>query len=262
MRVKSRFFNKFALAKNQRTGVADVRFLLRANVFAPDYAQNPNWNMKKIIYITLLAITAIVFTSCDDVETYAEQRDYERSCISRFLKDKKIKVISEEEFLANDTTTDVSKNEFVLFESTGVYMQIEHRGCGEVLPKGKSATVLIRFTEYNVNGDSLQMSNNNLTYNWLFDKFDVVNRYGTFSASFSKTADGTAYQSLLARNSGSSSVPGGWLVPLMYIKLGRPAVPGEDYARVKILVPHDQGHSYASSGVYATYYEMTYQKGI
>lgn len=218
--------------------------------------------MKKIIYITLLAITAIVFTSCDDVETYAEQRDYERSCISRFLKDKKIKVISEEEFLANDTTTDVSKNEFVLFESTGVYMQIEKRGCGEVLKKGESATVLVRFDEYNVNGDSLQMSNNNLTYNYYFDKFDVRNSSGTFYASFSKNPLSGGYQSLLASRTGSGAVPGGWLVPLSYIKLGRPNSPDEEIARVKILVPHDQGHSYASSGVYATYYEMTYQKGI
>ena len=89
--------------------------------------------MKKIFYIVLLAVVGMTMYSCsDDYETYAEQRDYELSHLSSFvnnpslgeIKGKKINVISEEQFLANDTVTDVSKNEFVLFED-GVYTSKE-----------------------------------------------------------------------------------------------------------------------------------------
>ena len=71
--------------------------------------------MKKKLYIVtvLLAIVFVAMTSCDDYASYAEQRDYELSALSRFInnpsfgeiKGKKINVISEEEFL-KDTITD------------------------------------------------------------------------------------------------------------------------------------------------------------
>ena len=60
--------------------------------------------MKKILYVVLLAVVGLTMYSCDDYETYAEQRDYEISRISSFInnptqgeiKGKKINVISEE----------------------------------------------------------------------------------------------------------------------------------------------------------------------
>ena len=67
--------------------------------------------MKKIFYIVLLAVVGMTMYSCsDDYETYAEQRDYELSHLSSFvnnpslgeIKGKKINVISEEQFLANE----------------------------------------------------------------------------------------------------------------------------------------------------------------
>lgn len=212
--------------------------------------------MKKVLYTIFMFLVAVVMTSCNDVETYAEQRDAEHAAISKFISKNNIKVISEAEFLANDTTTDVSKNEFVLFENTGVYMQIVRRGCGELLKTGESADVLSRFKEYNVNGDSLQLTNETLEFGYLVDKYNVKNTSGSFSASFKGN------ESLMYRAYGSASVPAGWLLPLSYIRLGRPAVDGDEIAKVKIIVPHDQGHQYASQGVYACYYELTYQRGL
>ena len=41
--------------------------------------------MKKILYVVLLAVVGLTMYSCDDYETYAEQRDYEISRISSFI---------------------------------------------------------------------------------------------------------------------------------------------------------------------------------
>lgn len=210
--------------------------------------------MKNFLYSLLLVFVAMAFTSCDDIETYAEQRDAERSAISNYISRNNIKVISEEEFL-KDTTTDVSKNEFVLFEGSGVYMQIINRGSGQVLKKGETSDVLSRFTEYNINGDSIQLTNQVLSYHYLYDKYSVTNKSGSFYASFDTN------QSILYRRYGSASVPGGWLIPLSYIKLGRLTSPNDELAKVRIIVPHDQGHSSASQGVYACLYTITYQRG-
>lgn len=212
--------------------------------------------MRKLIFAFFYIIGMAAFVSCDDVETYAEQRDAELAAISQYLVDKKIKVISEKEFLANDTVTDVSKNEYVLFENTGIYMQIVSRGCGEILKKGESADILSRFSEYNINGDSLQLSNQTVTTSYLPDKYSVRNTSGSFTASF------ISGQSLMYMAYGSASVPAGWLVPLSYIRLGRLVEEGDELAKVRLIVPHDQGHSYASQGVYACFYELTYQRGL
>lgn len=211
--------------------------------------------MKKILYYLIITIVALTYTSCDDVETYAEQRDAEYASISDFIKKNNIKVISEEQFL-KDTVTDVSKNEFVLFEGTGVYMQIVNRGCGEMLKKGETCnSVISRFTERKLNGDSTVISNQTLSYQYLYDRYSVSNVSGTFYASFDTN------QSLLYKAYGSASVPGGWLVPLSYIKLGRLESENDEIAKVRLIVPHDQGHSSASQGVYACFYTITYQRG-
>lgn len=211
-------------------------------------------NHFQLLIITVFA--CFFFASCDDYETYAEQKDKERESVAAFISKHHIKVISESVFQQQNYTTNVDENEYVLFENTGVYMQIRNAGCGEVLKDGESARVLSRFDEYNVLGDSLQLSNKTLSLHYLVDKYDVRNVSGTFYASFIQGA------SFMASCYGSNSVPAGWLVPLTYIKLGRPSAEGENIADVRLIVPHDQGHSFASSGVYACYYEITYQRGI
>lgn len=208
----------------------------------------------KSFIIVVFACLSLI--SCDDYETYAEQKDKERESVNAFISRHNIKVISESVFKQQNYTTNVDENEYVLFENTGVYMQIRNQGCGEILKDGESARVLSRFDEYNVLGDSLQLSNKTLALHYLVDKYDVRNVSGTFYASFIKN------ESFMASCYGTNSVPAGWLVPLTYIKLGRPSAEGEEIADVRLIVPHDQGHSFASSGVYACYYEITYERGI
>ena len=209
------------------------------------------------IKLALLACAALfTLMSCDDTESYADQKKKERSAIRSYIAKENIKVITEKEFHAQDSTTDVSKNEYVLFETTGVYMQIIREGCGEKLKDGETATVICRFKEWNLLTDSLQLANNieNSSLNFP-DLMSVKNTSGTFKASFIKGS------SVMYSIYGSGSVPGGWLAPLSYIKIGRPAKPGEEIAKVKLIVPHTQGHQYASSGVYPCLYEITYQRG-
>lgn len=209
------------------------------------------------IKLALLACAALfTLMSCDDTESYADQKKKERSAIRSYIAKENIKVITEKEFHAQDSTTDVSKNEYVLFETTGVYMQIIREGCGEKLKDGETATVICRFKEWNLLTDSLQLANNieNSSLNFP-DLMSVKNTSGTFKASFIQ--DSSVMYSIY----GSGSVPAGWLAPLSYIKIGRPAKPGEEIAKVKLIVPHTQGHQYASSGVYPCLYEITYQRG-
>lgn len=235
--------------------------------------------MRKILYV-VVSLVAIGMTiwSCDDYEDYSELRDYELSAVSRFVDNpsfgeimgKKINVISEKEFL-KDTITDVSKNEFVLLEN-GVYMQIVRRGCGSVLKNGEKAAVLCRYKEYNINerNDSavlVSFNDDPVKYQSLYDKIDVVNNSGTFKKSWSLTEDNTGYQSRLyayyaSKYKTSISVPEGWLVPLSYIKLGRPQKEGDEIAKVRLIVPHEMGHEVALNRVCAFYYEITYERGI
>ena len=220
--------------------------------------------MKKILYIVaLLVVVGMTCISCDDYETYEQQRDYERSKISSFInnppmgeiKGQKITVISEAQFL-KDTVTDLSKNEFVLFED-GVYMQIVRRGCGSVLKSGESATVISRFKEYNINGDSLNWWNDAPHQENWYEKYDVTKYSGTWYGRFTQ---GSVVYYLRVYD-----VPAAWLKPLDYIKLGRPESADDEIAKVRLIVPNDQGFSYAqnmNNGIFACYYEITYERGI
>ena len=58
----------------------------------------------------------------------------------------------------------------------------------------------------------------------------------------------------------STSVPGGWLIPLNYINVGRPEKEGDEIAKVRLIVPHSQGTADASSTVYPCYYEISYER--
>ena len=210
--------------------------------------------MRKLSMLLLALVGAVVFTSCSDSETYADQKKKERSAINSYIAKNGIKVISEDEFF-KDSLTDTTKNEFVLFESSGVYMQIIRKGCGEKIKDGENATVLCRFTERNLLTDSLQLSNDIISYASLVDKMNVKRNSGTFTASFD------ASSSVMYSVYGSTSVPSGWLVPLAYIKLGRPASENDQIAKVRIIVPPTQGQQYAVQGVYPCLYDITYERG-
>lgn len=212
--------------------------------------------MKKLKLVLFALLGIMAFASCSNNETYADQKKKERSAINRYIADQKIKVITESQFEAQDSTTDVSKNEYVLFQNTGVYMQIIRKGCGEKLKDGETATVLCRFNEYNLlESDTTLILSNIYQYVWLADKMTVKNTSGTFSASFIKGS------SLMYTSYQSAAVPAGWLVPLTYINLGRPDKEGDEVAKVKLIVPHSQGQENATSNVYPCLYEITYQRG-
>lgn len=219
--------------------------------------------MKKISFAIIALLATMLFASCNDYETYADQKKKENAAISAYIngtssvcKGEKVKVITEDEFAAQNNTTDCDKNEFVLFESSGVYMQIVRKGCGKPLQNGETADVLCRFTEYNLLGDSLQLSNNNLYFSSIPEKMSVSNSYGTFSGSFDTSS------SIMYSAYSSTSVPSGWLLPLGYINLGRPSdEDGAEIAKVRVVVPSAQGQYYASTNVYPCLYEITYEKG-
>lgn len=201
--------------------------------------------------IILLGITA----SCNDTETYAEQKEYENSRINAYIAKHHINPISEVQFHSQGDSTSVEKNEYVLFANSGIYMQIVEKGCGQKLKNGESGDVLCRYLEWDINGDSLQTYNDSTFIRTLsYDKFTVRNVSGSFTATF--------VFGVMPNTYGSTQVPTGWLVPLTYINLGRPESEKDKIAHVKIIVPHNQGQAYATSNVYACFYDITYQRGL
>lgn len=219
--------------------------------------------------LALVLVSTFSFTSCEDDETYADRRKRERKQVESFLKNGtevkdpdsdevflsvpgNIKVLSESEFYANDSTTDVSKNEYVLFSGSGIYMQIVRRGAGKKLQDGERATLLTRFTEFNIAADSITSTNRNNDFETLPDVMTVVNTSGTFTASFTS--------GVLQARYGSKAVPNGWLVPLTFIGIGRQSAPDEEIAKVRLIIPSTEGQSDAMNNVYACFYEITYQR--
>ena len=215
-------------------------------------------------------IGAITVASCSDTETYAEQKEKERKAISSFLSRDvvivngsgdtlinvgHINVITEDQFLEQDSVTDLERNEYVLFGGTGVYMQIVRKGTGPKLESGQSKRIITRYTEFNILADSVQTSNDILYYSTTPDIMDVTNSYGTFTASFNIENGGGA----MYRTYGTTEVPSGWLVPLTYVRIGR-QTSAEGIAKVRLIVPHTQGQSYARQSVYPCFYEITYQE--
>ena len=212
--------------------------------------------MRKLSYFILLMAGVLLVSSCDRNQTYADQKKRERDAISRYIGKNNINVISEDEFENAGFKTDTAKNQYVLFGSSGVYMQIINEGCGEKLKDGETATALCRLTERNLLTDTIQLSNNVLRFASIVDKMTVKNTSGTFTASFLKG------NSLMYTAYNSASVPIGWLVPLTYVKLGRPVTATDQIAKVRIIVPHTSGQRYASQGVYPCFYELTYERGL
>ena len=199
--------------------------------------------MKNSIFISLVALFAVALCSCEDYETYAEQKEKEKMNIYDFIDEQGIEVIDKETFEANGQVTDTAKNEFVLFEDKGVYMQIVRKGEGEMMADGDRTVFMARYLEYNIaSGDTVS---GNL-YASTPDKFTCERKGDTFSASFTQGYMYGIY---------GSAVPSGWLVPFSYITPGRP---NDKAAKVRLIVPHSEGTSTAAQYVYPTYYEITY----
>ena len=181
------------------------------------------------------------------------------NAIAKFISDSSIVVISEDQFNQQNYTTNLTRNEFVKLDKSGVYMQIVRDGCGTMLADGESTKLVCRFSEFSILDDTTTICNNNIELA-IYGKsvvgmpeiIQVSRSSGSYTASFESGVMYTAY--------GSSSVPAGWLVPLSYVKVGRPQSPSDQSAKVRLIVPHSQGHATASSNVAPYYYEITYQR--
>ena len=208
--------------------------------------------MKKLTYILILM--AVVLVSCNDYETYGDKKEKERNAIAKFIADSSFTVISEEEFVKNGYKTDLSRREFVKLDKSGVYMQIMRQGCGDGIKDGDEITLDCRYSEYDILNDSTMTQNVTVEYASLPDRMTVSRSGGTFTATF---LSGRMYSTY-----GSASVPAGWIVPLSYIKAGRPQTATDECAKVRLIVPHTQGHVYASSNVTPYFYTITFQREI
>ena len=230
--------------------------------------------MKKFLFAMIAFAAVFSFAACNDSETYKDMRDRELDSISSFLRKENIKVISEDEFNRrwnnNQRLTDTAKNnnEWVLFNSNGIYMQVIDQGCGDYIKKGATADVLVRFDEYNLSYAAEMsykcrtLSNKVPINSFYIDKMSVTNTSGTFTGSF---VDPKASLMALTYNSSytglSSTVPSGWLIPFSWVKIGRPKTDDDRIAHVRLLVPHSYGTTSASGSVQACVYDMTLQRG-
>ena len=230
--------------------------------------------MKKIhLYTTFLLACTFLLAACSDDETYAEQKEKERKAINSFIRRNvillseegdticdvgRINPISEATFEAQDSTTDLANNEYVLFKSSGISMQIVRKGAGEKLRSGESKRIICRFVEYNILGDSIQLRSDVPFWGTNPDILDVTNISGSISGTFNTLINngGALFQTYHPQG----GVPRGWLVPLSYINIGRQVNPNEGIAKVRLIVPHSEGHSAATTAVYPCFYEITYQE--
>lgn len=209
--------------------------------------------MKKLLLICV-AIAAVL-VSCNDYETYGDKKEKERNAIARFIADSSIVVISESQFDQQGHTTNLARNEFVKLDKTGVYLQIVRGGCGKEVEDGEISNLVCRFTEFDIINDTMSVCNNTNTLRYynknlaaIPDIMAVARTSSAYKASFTS---GMMY------NVYGATVPAGWLVPLPYIKVGRPQTPNEECAKVRLIVPHTQGHASASSNVKPYYYVIT-----
>ena len=205
--------------------------------------------MKKLIllFFALLAIGHI-FQACSDTKTYAEMLEEEKDGVNAFIKKHNIKVISLSEFENNDSTTDLTKNEYVSF-SNGVYMQIVDKGSKNEADTFKTNNlVLVKFMEVDILQDDTTIVSN------VNNRYEVLNLYPD---GFRYTDNGISiYGQFISEpglganmlNNYGSSVPSGWLIPLKYVR---------DNAKVRLIVPSKMGHQNAQQYVYPYYYDIT-----
>ena len=192
--------------------------------------------MKRLHALLLGALTCFfLMPSCNEEDTYADMKERETDQINAFLRNGC--TVLDEEF--SDTLLHVDP------------INVIEKGVGEPLANGETATIINRFTEFNIASDSIQSTNNSMYYETVPDIMTCKNSDGLFTASFTQGVMYTRY---------SASVPSGWLTPLTFINLGRKSAPGENIAHVRLIVPSTEGHNDANSFVYACFYDITYMR--
>lgn len=198
------------------------------------------------VYVLLLFVFTCLFQACDESVTYSEMQEKERKAVKEFIKEKGINIISYEDFIANDSVTDVTKNEFV--EIDGVYMQIVNNPKGNVdarrIADGETRNILVRYYEYNIqDGDTISGN----IFAGEADEMLVTNTSGTYSATFTSGVMVGVY---------GNAVPTGWLIPFTYLYFTRYQ---SQLAKVNLIVPHKHGTVTATTYVYPCLYQITFQ---
>ena len=193
--------------------------------------------MKKLVLLLFLLLAAgWCFQACDNTKSYAEMLDDEKDAIKDFINENNITVITQSEFYAQDSTTDLSRNEYVQLAS-GVYMQIVSKGSDNPADTVKNNDlVLVRFREYNIMDKAYEASN--LEDAQYVDEF----RYTVTSSSIT----GLFTQGYMQLYHGTA-VPAGWLVALSYVR---------NMGAVNLIVPSKMGASDAMSSVTPYHYEI------
>lgn len=203
-------------------------------------------NLNKLKHFLFLPLFILSFVACEDDVTYSDMKEKEVDAVNRFVKENGIKIISYEQFVANDSTTDVSKNEFV--EIDDVYLQIVNNpkdaADARRIEDGDTRNLLVRYYEYNIqDGDTISGN--------LFaaeaDEMRVENKSGTYSATFTSGVMASVY---------GNNVPTGWLVPLNFLVFTRSQ---KNLAKVNIIVPHSKGTVTAATYVYPCLYQISFQ---
>lgn len=219
----------------RRMYISIIQEMMKKNVFA-------------VLAIIMLAVPSIL-VSCDDEETYAEQKEREHKQIDEFISKNGIDVISMTEFLKDSITDnpdcgpDKTRNEYVLFPDKGVYMQIVRKGEGREMKSGESWNMNARYVEvYIPTSDTMTMN----LFNTYPEQFNIVRTTDSYAASFSYGIMMTKY---------GSAVPKAWLMAFPFIRPG--FMNGESAAKVRMIVPHDQGTKTAASNVYPSFYEIS-----
>ena len=208
-----------------------------------------NMTRNRLVYLFVLPLLALLVSSCEDQVTYSEMKEKEREAVNDYVKSEKINVISFDEFIANDSTTDVGRNEYV--EVDDVYLQIVNNPKNVpgayAIEDGDNVDMLIRYYEYNIqDGDTIS---GNL-FSADADEMRVSNKSGSYSATFISGMMKAIY---------GDYVPTGWLVPLRFLKFVRSQ---SNLAKVNIIVPHTKGTSTATTYVYPCLSQITFQPSV
>ena len=203
--------------------------------------------MKKLVFL---------FQACDDSKTYAEMLEDEKNAVNKFIKDKGIRIISQDEFEKNDTVTNLDRNEYVAL-SDGVYMQIVDRGSAENKTDtfANNNEICVRYIEEDI------MTRDTTCFNVFLEEWGDANQLYTNPAVFRYVAEGSyVYGTFIqmdyywASYYQSTAVPAGWLLALPFVR---------NYAHVRLIVPSKVGHSSAQQYVNPYYYDIwTFSKAL
>ena len=152
--------------------------------------------MKKLVFLFLSLLAAGgIFQACDDSKTYAEMLEDEKNAVNKFIKDKRIQIISQDEFEKNDTVTNLERNEYVAL-SDGVYMQIVDRGSAENKTDtfANNNEICVRYIEEDI------MTRDTTCFNVFLEEWGDANQLYTNPAVFRYVAEGSYVYGTFANN--------------------------------------------------------------